>query len=232
MNFREDGDTIATTLKREQRSETLIARFVKGFAAGWRMAVPEVFKEALDISYTSKMRNKREYYTWTQGVFFNFKQGDILYDSPEAYEAWNSPSDKISLMVQVEMAYPVAYDDPEVIKIIAPWMIVAQTKPKYKKPKETWASRVIVEDFSLNPGYVRFKATRFGKSGGPEQVSKEYECTQNAFVSFLQTGVLDRQRQPPVDLFKSWDQEPIQAVTADKDAVKRDTQLLPGFELT
>ena len=59
----------------EDRSTVLIASFQDGFAAGWKMAVPEAFKEPLDIKLTPRKIKKKDELVWTQGRIFNFKEG-------------------------------------------------------------------------------------------------------------------------------------------------------------
>ncbi|MDM8565857.1 hypothetical protein QUF74_09415 [Candidatus Halobeggiatoa sp. HSG11] len=46
--------------RRDDRGYALIANFVNGFALGWKMAVPETFKEALDIKLTPRIFAKKK----------------------------------------------------------------------------------------------------------------------------------------------------------------------------
>ena len=45
--------------RKVERSEHLIAKFVDGYAAGWEFAVPDVFKECLDIKKLPKQSIKK-----------------------------------------------------------------------------------------------------------------------------------------------------------------------------
>lgn len=68
-------------------------------AAGWHFCVPSSFKAALDIQLTPRKINKRTEYSWTQGSWFDFKLGDTIYDSPNAYLPWSLSNFKICLDV-------------------------------------------------------------------------------------------------------------------------------------
>ncbi|HLC15317.1 MAG TPA: hypothetical protein VJL89_03720, partial [Thermodesulfovibrionia bacterium] len=42
---------------------------------------------------------------WTQGINFSFKIGDVIYDNPKAYNAWNL--NNFQLILQIIRAKPV-----------------------------------------------------------------------------------------------------------------------------
>lgn len=84
------------------RSTELIANFVNGFAEGWAFAVPEVFRDALDIKRGRTTVEGEA--TWTQGKRFSFKEGDTLYTSTQAYSAWDQPWGKTDVILQVQSA--------------------------------------------------------------------------------------------------------------------------------
>lgn len=58
--------------RRDDRGYALIANFVDGFALGWKMAVPESFKEALDIKLTPRKFAGKTEMLWTQGRIYDF----------------------------------------------------------------------------------------------------------------------------------------------------------------
>ena len=75
------------------------------FAEGWHMCVPPCFNDALDIKQTERMQNKITTLAWTQGTSFSFKAGDMLYDTPDAYDTWSEALKHIGLGVQVDAAF-------------------------------------------------------------------------------------------------------------------------------
>ena len=69
------------------------------------MCVPSCFHEALDIKQTVRVIDGKKQLIWTQGSHFSFKQGDIIYDNPEAYQgAWSETINKIGFCVFVKSA--------------------------------------------------------------------------------------------------------------------------------
>jgi hypothetical protein len=86
--------------KRAERSPDLIADFVEGFAVGWHMALKESFKMELDIKLT--WINK----IWTQGPYYCFSEGQIFYDTKEAYSCWQDALNKVNLACQIIAAKP------------------------------------------------------------------------------------------------------------------------------
>jgi len=44
----------------------------------WAFHVPYAFREALDLKYEQRKKDKRPYMIWTQGPFLSFKEGDAL----------------------------------------------------------------------------------------------------------------------------------------------------------
>ena len=87
---------------RDLRLNNLIAKFINGFAFGWKFAVKECFKDALDI----KMTEREKDLLYTQGSAFNFSPGDTFYDSVIAYEKWDTALKNIAFCIQVIRAIP------------------------------------------------------------------------------------------------------------------------------
>jgi len=50
----------------------------------WAFQVPYAFRDALDIKYKQRMKNKKPYMVWTQGPILSFKEGDVLTSTDEA----------------------------------------------------------------------------------------------------------------------------------------------------
>jgi len=112
----------ATALKDgDFRMERLLADFDKGngFADGWQMAVGECFRDSLDIKIkpikptdeaTDEAANEvvsdESVLKWTQGGTFSFSPGDIVYDTPRAYQRWNTALKNICVAYQILEAAP------------------------------------------------------------------------------------------------------------------------------
>lgn len=86
---------------KEARLETLLADFASDYAKGWDAAVGTYFRDALDIKQTSTDEKNA---AWTQGGTFAFCQGDILYDTPLAYQEWGTGLQHIGKAYQVTEA--------------------------------------------------------------------------------------------------------------------------------
>ena len=89
------------TTKKTKRSEHLIANFRNGFAENWFMAVGEQFKNELDIKKTNRKKNGKNVGVWTQGTSYNFKEGQIFYDSPKGYSIWSNALKKITFTCKI-----------------------------------------------------------------------------------------------------------------------------------
>ena len=86
----------------ESRSTALIAIFDNGFAVGWKMAVPEIFRESLDIRLTDRRYEGVPKRVWTQGQNFGFNEGAVIYDTRIAYGVvWSEALKHIKVFVQV-----------------------------------------------------------------------------------------------------------------------------------
>ncbi len=86
---------------RQIRSENLIAHFTNGYADNWFMAVGEQFKNELDIKKTNRKKNGKNIGVWTQGVSYNFKEGQVFYDTPDGYSTWSKALGKITYTCQI-----------------------------------------------------------------------------------------------------------------------------------
>lgn len=210
-SWNKESGSLAIKVKKETRSELFIARFVDGFAVGWRLAVPEAFKDALDIKMTprvvtvtkevgdKKTKKSITYNVWTQGQAFNFRAGDVLYDSPKAYAKFRSLWDVAKMMVQVVEASPSGYIDPVRMTIEGSGMMVTQFKPsKKQKPRE--ASEIAILETPIDEGFVKFDIKRISPKTGRIETAT-LNTSQGGFVSFLQTGILRIPNVGYVDLF-------------------------------
>ena len=98
--------------KRERRSTELLRDPESPGSAGWAMYLPPCFNDALDIRRTTRIEDKVPVERWTQGSTFGFRAGDILYDTPEAYQDWAAARPRLRACIQVRDATPVTPAQP------------------------------------------------------------------------------------------------------------------------
>lgn len=67
----------------------------------WAFKVPYAFRDALDIKYEERKRNKQSYMVWTQGPLLRFRAGDLMHSKDN------------SRGVQVNLATPIIWDTKE-----------------------------------------------------------------------------------------------------------------------
>lgn len=99
---------------RQQRSLDLIAEFVDGYAKNWHFAVGEFFKNELDIKYTQRIENSKEVMRWTQGPFYCFAEGHVLYDTPKGYLQWSEALKHIGVVCSIIRSTPNSLNDQDV----------------------------------------------------------------------------------------------------------------------
>ena len=64
----------------------------------WHFKVPYAFREALDLKYEKRMKDKKTYMTWTQGPILKFKNGDSFI------------SKYYKTAIQVQFSSPMGWD--------------------------------------------------------------------------------------------------------------------------
>ncbi|ABL00668.1 hypothetical protein [Pelobacter propionicus] len=153
-------ETLAT-----KRSSDLNANFIDGFADGWFMALKESYKMELDIKLTERKKNKISYYEWTQGPYYCFSEGQIIYDIREAHTCWREAIKKVNIACQIVAAKPNI-----------PIKIADNVKGKTK--------------FSVLEGYVKFILFKPDKERTKLIPHVCYNLSQNNFVNYLKTGNL------------------------------------------
>jgi hypothetical protein len=47
----------------------------------WAFSVPYAFRDALDIRFEERKKNRQSYMTWTQGPILSFKEGDFFHSA-------------------------------------------------------------------------------------------------------------------------------------------------------
>jgi hypothetical protein len=170
------------------RSEILIAQFVDGFAMGWVFAVPEAFREALDIRITTKAICKKTIQVWTQGMSFSFKEGDTLHNSRLAYDDYsqflkgNNP-----ITIQVQSSTEAGYVNKESFLIQSdPVDYLVERKAG---AKELRASSFIVRRQTYDGGHVRLIEYRPSPEKDRMLEAARLEMRQDEFVFLLQMGM-------------------------------------------
>ena len=185
---------------REERSQIPIALFVNGFAAGWKMAVVEAFKDALDIKRTQRIVGGKKQMGWTQGRIFSFKEGDTIHDVHKPCSVWREAMEELTLMVQVQKASPSAYVTQEIITIEG--SINAKTQKPEGQPKDTIFDGLTITRQRFSPGFVRFELYLPNDDRSVVEKAGIYETTQEDFIAFLQTGVVRTKENEVHDLTK------------------------------
>jgi hypothetical protein len=155
------------------RSLILIADFVNGYAKGWHFAVGDCFKDELDIKYTPRKEAGKEVMRWTQGMEYHFAEGNLIYDTPKAYLQWSEALKHINCVCSVLLAKPNKWVEVKKSK--------TETDSKKRKKKE----------WKLIKGHVHFKLSKPNAERDGLQAVGSYDLTQNEFVAFLKTGVLN-----------------------------------------
>jgi hypothetical protein len=185
---------------REERSPILIAVFVNGLASGWKMAVAEAFKDALDIKLTQRIVGGKKQMIWTQGRIFDFKQGDTIHDVHTPFSVWREAMEHLTLMVQVLEATPSVYVNQETITIEG--SITARTQKSEEQPKDKVLEGLTIDRQRFSPGFVRFELYLPNDDRSALKKAGIYETTQENFIVFLQTGVVRTKENEVYDLTK------------------------------
>ena len=105
-------DTLVTPQEKRQKRLIELLRRPDVLTTDWFMFVPSCFNAALDIQETVRIikdqGEKRGALQWTQGSKFSFSVGDVVYDTPRAYEKWSEALKHIRHCFHVRAATSVA----------------------------------------------------------------------------------------------------------------------------
>jgi hypothetical protein len=147
-----------------RRGSELIAKFVDGFAENWFMPVKECFKHELGIKYTQRVKNKIVSYELTQGNYYCFSAGQVIYDNVRAYDDWSRAIKAINYACQIIEAKP-------------------------DTPPETGNLESLNNTNKTN-GFVKF--VLYKKNTDTKQLTAFicYNVSQNDFVEFLMNGAI------------------------------------------
>jgi hypothetical protein len=187
--------------RRDRRSNVLIAIFVEGFALGWKMAIPESFKDALDIKLTPRVLAGKTEMIWTQGPIYNFHEGDTFYDTKLAYTEWEKALKHLKLCIQVQSVSSSGFITTETIETRDKELEIIHQKGQAKSKNEK-VDGLVVRRQRIEYGSLRFKIYRPNEEKTALKESEVIECTQDNFVVFLQTGVIRTKDNNQLNLFK------------------------------
>jgi hypothetical protein len=153
------------SLIKAEKTTELLANFIDGFADGWFMAIKESFKMELDIKFTERSKNNVSYFEWTQGPYYCFSEGQLIYDTKEAYNCWKDSLKKVNLACQIIEA--------------------KRNLPFKHKNIETDKT-----EFRVIEGFVKFLLFKPDEGRTKLVPFVCYTLSQNDFVRFLKTGTI------------------------------------------
>ncbi|NQT88275.1 hypothetical protein HQ560_16020 [bacterium] len=157
-------DGILALRKRDKKLETLLSDFPDGCTAGWHVAVPACFRDALDIKWTERKKDKVGEWKWIQASAFSFRPGDTLYDSPKAYGTWAGALGQLRFALVVTDASPAV-----------------PAKPASVAPETA-------EDVPRAPGVVAFDVLEPNEQRTALVRTAQQTLSQDEFVRFLVCG--------------------------------------------
>ena len=149
-----------------KRTRNLIAEFSNGYAKGWFIPVKECFKRELDIRYTARTKKRETYFEWTQGPYYCFSAGQVLYQSNKAYTLWSEGVKLTDFAIQIVEATP--------------------NSPKFSHDSESIGG--------VNYGFVRFVLYISKKNELSLTSFSCYTLSQNEFVNFLKYGEIENEK--------------------------------------
>lgn len=154
-----------TEVSSTKRSTNVNAHFINGFAEGWHMALKDSFKMELDIKLTERKKDKISYQEWTQGPYYCFSEGQLIYDTREAYTCWQDALKRINLACQI---------------------IAAKPNIPVKIDNEVTGK----SNYQVLEGYVQFLLFKPDEGHKKLVPYVGYKLSQKDFVHFLKTGKL------------------------------------------
>ena len=172
---------------REERCLILIANFVNGYSSDFFFKIPTSFRDALDIKSTPRMIHGKTINIYSQGKNYSFKQGDVVYDAQEAYTLeWGEALQYINHGLQV-------IDSRDATTEISESYEINNSQIKHLKSGESEKviqKEIIISKYNYDSGYVKFRLLQPNDKKEKLVEKSVYECSQENFVLFLQSGVL------------------------------------------
>lgn len=174
------------TLREPRRSTALIANFNDGYAVGWKFAVKETFKSALDIKLTKITFEGLSYEAWTQGSSYQFQRGDTFYSDTLGYSAWEE-----FLTLPHAVVLQIKYDCYSGYETIASFegVLTGDFNPnRLITPKNLVDAPILIESQSYDPGTVTVEVLTPNDTQNGLKSIAEITMTQDDFISLLQSG--------------------------------------------
>ena len=161
-------ETTIALHKRDRKLETPLSDFPDGVGAGWYLAVPACFRDALDITWAERKKSGVSAWRWIQGGSFGFKQGDTLYGVAEADGDWGDALHRLGFCVAVTDASPALPAKPAAVRPETP------------------------EDVPRDPGFVTFDVLEPNDRRTALVSTGQRTLSQDEFVRFLICGDEDK----------------------------------------
>jgi hypothetical protein len=182
---------------------------------GWFMCVPSWFDQELDIKLTPRRRKvpgKKETVeeqVWTQGSWFSFKPGQVLYDTFQGYEDWHRALRVLKVAVQVVEATPAVPEQrakPAKVgerEASPDRAVLAHGMGLREQPMKSETRAKEPSPEPRKPGRVEF--TLFSPDAAREKLEKrgDFVLSQDEFVSFLMQGPGEKMISSFPELFGS-----------------------------
>lgn len=174
------------TIREPRRSTALIARFVDGYAIGWRFAIRESHRNALDIKLTKFVFNKHQYEDWTQGSSFSFGRGDVFYSDKLGYSEW-SEFLKIPDAVVLQVKYECfsGYDPVATIDGFFSGDFIPDNQ---LTPKKLTNLPIMIRSESYDPGKITLDIFKPSLDRSNLDLFDTIKITQDELISLLQSG--------------------------------------------
>ena len=180
------------TAREPRRSTALIAKFSDGFAVGWRFAVKESFKEALDIRLTKFTYGGYIYEAWTQGSSYQFHQGDVFYSDRSGYGSYSEflqRDDAVVLQVKYE-----CFSGYDTVSLFDGFFSGELSVNGRIEPRIVERLPVLVESQIYDPGKIIIDVFIPNKKRKLE-LFNELSMNQDDFIYLLQSGCYWRKKK-------------------------------------
>ena len=140
--------------RRAERSLELIANFRDGYAKDWYFAVGEWFKDQLDIKYTVRKEDDKRVMRWTQGIYYCFDEGHVIYDARvQRLPTWADMIKHIKIACTIIRATPNTINENK-------QFILGQVNFQLDQPREDRTGLELIGHYNLSQSeFVDFLRT-------------------------------------------------------------------------
>lgn len=191
------------TFRDKRRSPALLASFVDGYALGWKFAIKEAFKDALDIRLTKTMIDGYVCEMWTQGTSYQFHRGDTFYSDRLGYDDW-SEFLKLDYAVVLQVKYDI-FSGYEVLATLEGEFTGDFLPSRLVTPKKFNKIPVLFESHSYDAGNAVIEILIPDSERKNLKRVRELSLTQDELIALLQSGKFwdkkDRLKPIMKDLF-------------------------------